>query len=76
MYQVTGLDASEWLSEGGAECQRSRSELFTRMHETVSDYSVLLRRQWARSLSPSSSAVERKGVLLELEELLDAARRE
>ena len=72
VYQVTGLDVSEWLSEGGSVCQRSRSDLFVRMHASVLDYSKLLQEKWARSLSSSSSAVDREGLLVELEDYLDA----
>ena len=72
VYQVTGLDASEWLSEGGSACQRGRSDLFARMHESVLDYSELLQQKWARSLSSSSSATDREGLLVELEDYLDA----
>ena len=71
LYQVTGLDASEWLSEGGTECQRGRADLFARMHDSVLDYSYLLREGWAGLLSSSSTAVEREGVLVELEECMD-----
>ena len=50
VYQVTRLDASEWLSEGGSACQRGRTELFTRMHQSVLDYSVLLQKRWFTAL--------------------------
>ena len=70
VYQVTGLDASEWLSEGGGECQRSRMDLFTRMHKTALDYWKFLRE--TGSLSPSSFAMHREGLLVEFEEYLDA----
>ena len=72
VYQVTRLDVSEWLSAASSVCQRSRSELFVRMHESVLDYSGLLRQGWARSLSSASSATDKEGVLLELEDWLDA----
>ena len=73
VYQVTGLDASEWFSEGGRQCQRGRIDLFTRMHESVLDYSKLLREKWAHSLSSSSSAVDREALLVDLEDCLDAS---
>ena len=72
VYQVTRLDASEWLSAASSVCQRSRSALFVRMHESVLDYSQLLQQKWARSLSSASSAVDREGLLLELEDFLAA----
>jgi len=72
VYQLSGLDTSDWLSEGGEACRRSRSALFTRMHELVLDYSEVLRQEWARSLSSASSAVDREGLLVELENYLDA----
>ena len=73
VHQVTGLDLSEWLSEGSSVCQRGRMGLFTRMYESVLDYSKLLQEKWADSLSCLSSAVEREGLLVELEDHLDAA---
>ena len=73
VYRVTGLDVSQWLLEGGTDCQRGRMDLFTRMHESVLDYSRLLRERWARSLSLSLTAVEREGILVELEDYLDTA---
>ena len=72
VYRITGLDVRVWMAEGEIECQRGRMALFTRMHQTVSDYTDLLRQKWTRSLSSSSSAVEREGLLVELEEHLDA----
>ena len=72
VYQVTGLNASDWLSEGGTECQRGRMGLFTRMHDCVLNYSRLLRERWAKSLLSSSTAVEREGVLVELEECMES----
>ena len=72
VYQVTGLDVSDWLSEGGRECQRGRTELFTRMHESVLDYSGLLQKRWASTLLNVSSAVARESVLIDLEEYVDA----
>jgi hypothetical protein len=72
VYQVTGLDISEWLSEGNCACQRGRMDLFTRMHESVSDYSKLLQEKWAGSLSSSSSAIDREALLVDLEDYLDA----
>ena len=71
VYQVTGLDLSEWLSEGNSACQRGRMDLFTRMHESVLDYSKLLQEKWARSLSSSSPAVDREALLVDLEDYLD-----
>ena len=71
VYQVTGMDMSMWLAEGGRECQRGRRALFDRMHESVMDYSVLLQKRWMGSLSCISSAVARESVLVELEEFLD-----
>ena len=74
VYRITGLDAAVWMAEGEVECQRGRTALFTGMHQTVSDYTDLavLRQKWTGSLSSSSSAVEREGLLVELEEHLDA----
>ena len=72
VYRITGLDVTVWMAEGEVECQRGRTALFTRMHQTVSDYTDLLRQKWTRSLSSLSSAVEREGLLIELEEHLDA----
>jgi hypothetical protein len=72
VYQITGLELSQWLSEGLAECQNARRNLFARMHEEVLDYSELLKQSWARSLSSSSSAVARESVLIDLEDCLDA----
>ena len=71
VYRITGLDVTVWMAEGEVECQRGRTALFTRMHQTVSDYTDLLRQKWTRSLSSLSSAVEREGLLIELEEYLD-----
>ena len=72
VYRITGLDVRVWMAEGEVECQRGRMAVFTRMHQTVSDYSKLLQQKWAQPLSSSSSAVEREGLLIELEEHLDA----
>ena len=72
VYQVTGLATSEWLSDGNSVCQRGRMDLFTRMHESVLDYSKLLQAKWARSLSSTSSALDREALLVDLEDYLDA----
>ena len=72
VYRITGLDVTVWMAEGEIKCQRGRTALFNRMHQTVSDYTDLLRQKWTRSLSSLSSAVEREGLLVELGEHLDA----
>jgi hypothetical protein len=74
VYQVTGLDASEWMCEGGRECQRGRMDLFTRMHESTLDYSKVLREKWARSLSSSACAVQREGLLVDMEDYLNTSQ--
>ena len=43
------------------------------MHESVMDYTQVLREKWARSLSSSSSAVDREASLVDLEDYLDTA---
>jgi len=75
VYQVTGLELSEWLSAGSAVCQKARMDLFTRMQETMLDYSELLRNKWAGSLSSASSAVEREELLMQLEEYLEGQKK-
>ena len=72
VYQMTGINASDWLLEGGTECQRGRMHLFTRMHDSVLNYTCMLRERWAKSLLSSSTAVEREGVLVELEECMES----
>ena len=70
--RVTGVDISEWLSERHTVAMRTRHELFTRMHESVHDYTSILRQPWAGSLTPTSAAVDKETVLVELEDYLDA----
>ena len=70
--RVTGLDVSDWLSERHTVSMRMRHELFTRMHRSVHDYTNILRQPWSASLTPSSSAVDKETVLVELEDYLDA----
>ena len=69
--RVTGMDISEWLSERHNVAMRNRHELFTRMHRSVHDYTSILRQPWSDSLTPTSSAVDKETVLVELEDYLD-----
>jgi hypothetical protein len=74
VLRITGLPLSQWMVDNETASIRSRLEIFTRTHESMHDYSSLLQMPWVGSLSPSSSAVDREGLLIELEDFLDARR--
>jgi hypothetical protein len=48
VYQLSGLELSEWSAGSSVESSRGTVDLFTRMHNGVLDYTDLLRRGWVQ----------------------------
>ena len=74
VYQLSGLELSEWLSSSSVQANQGTLDLFRRMHNSVLDYTGLLRCDWVRRRPAVWSELERESWLGELAEYLEARR--
>lgn len=65
-HRVTGVPWKQWMTTGSISHRKGSADLFTRMHQSVLDYSALLGRDWDKRLSRATLEVEREQVLVEL----------
>ena len=65
-YRVTGVPWNEWMTTGSMSRRKGSADLFTRMHESVLDYTPFLNREWDKRLREARSELEREQVLMEL----------
>jgi hypothetical protein len=73
-HRVTGLTWNEWMTTGTLSCRKGAADLFYRMHESVLDYTPLLRMEWDQQLSNAASELERETVLMEIWEHVHEGR--
>ena len=71
MFQLSGLELSEWSAGSTVTASRGRVELFTRMHSGVLDYSDLLRRDWVQHRPAMWTELERECWMANLAEYLE-----
>ena len=65
-HRVTGMPWKQWMTTGSMSRRKGSADLFTRMHQSVLDYTALLSKDWDKRLGGATSEVEREQVLLEL----------
>ena len=72
VYRLSGLELSEWLTSSSVVSNRGTLDLFRRMHESVRDYSDLLRCGWVTRRPAMWSELERELWMEQLGEYLEA----
>ena len=72
VYQLSGLELSEWCAGSSVVCSRGRQDLFRRMHQNVQDYTDLLHRDWVKRPPAVWSELEREAWMANLIENLEA----
>ena len=70
VYQLSGLELSEWCAGSSVACSRGTQDLFRRMHQNVQDYTDLL-CHWVKRRSILSSELERETWMGDLAEYLE-----
>ena len=65
-HRVTGVPWKQWMTTGSMPRRKGSADLFTRMHQSVLDYTALLSKDLHKRLGVATSEVEREQVLLEL----------
>ena len=65
-HRITGVPWKQWMTTGSMSRRKGSADLFTRMHQSVLDYTALLGKNWDMRLGRATSEVEREQVLLEL----------
>ncbi len=71
VYQLSGLELSEWSASSSVQSNRGALDLFRRMHDTVLDYTDLLRCEWVRRRPAAWSELEREVWMGNLSEYLE-----
>ena len=69
VYQLSGLELSEWCAGSSVVCSRGTQDLFRRMHHNVQDYTALP-SHWVQRRSFLSSELERETWMGDLAEYL------
>ena len=73
VYQLSGLELSEWSAGSSIESSRGTLDLFRRMHSGVLDYTDLLRCDWVKRRPAVWSELERESWMGDLAEYLEDA---
>ena len=73
IYQLSGLERSEWLSSSSVQSNRGVVDLFNEMHNCVLDYTDLLRCDWVRRRPDAWSELERETWMGNLAEYMEGA---
>ena len=76
VYQLSGLELSEWLVSSSVQSSRGVVDLFGRMHDSVLDYKDLLSCDWVRRRPAAWSELERETWMGNLAEYMEGAARE
>ena len=71
VYQLSGLELSEWTASSSIESGRGMIDLFKRMHKDVQDYTDLLRRDWVQRRPAVWTELEREMWIASLTEYLE-----
>jgi hypothetical protein len=71
VYQLSGLELSEWLVSSSVQSSRGTLDLFRRMHGSVLDYTDLLRRDWVQHRPAVWTELDRECWMTNLVELLE-----
>lgn len=71
VYQLTGLELSDWLSSNSVQSNRGVVDLFNEMHSCVLDYTDLLGCDWVKRRPAASSELMREMWMGDLAEYLE-----
>ena len=74
VYQLSGLELSEWCAGSSVACSRGTQDLFDEMHDSVQDYTVLLGCDWVKRRPPVWSELAREMWVGSLADYLEARR--
>ena len=73
VYQLSGLELSEWLSSSSVQSNRGVADLFDEMHNCVMDYTDLLGCDWVSRRPAAWSELERETWMGNLVEYLEGS---
>ena len=71
VYQLSGLELSEWCAGSSVACSRGTQDLFRRMHDSVLDYTGLFSCDWVRCRPAVWSELERESWMGNLAEFVE-----
>ena len=71
VYQLSGLELSEWCAGSSVACSRGTQDLFRQMHDSVLDYTGLFSSDWVRCRPAVWSELERESWMGNLAEFVE-----